>query len=500
MAKIVTDYLDEAVYECPTSIVYTDEFRSISFEELRKEALRISTSIICREICKKPIAILLPRSIDCISSIWGIMYSGNFFSILNYENPHNYIIGLIDRLEPAIIVTNREIERILRGKIVCDILIVEEIINDVSLDAKNTKDIKILSSDLCCLIFTSGSTGEPKGVVTNHYALTEAVESWTNFIKLSQYSVIASQLPLYYAASMWCDIITCVKCRTHMYLIPSDFFKKPAKLLEFLCEKEITNITWSVAPIRLLTDFLSLKTMEFPLISKIVVGGEVLSVELANKLKSFFPHSSIISVYGSTETAGAMYSEPNWDYVETGVIPLKNAFDNTQIIIIPDDTNGELYELFIKSTSLVQGYYKNIKLTNEVFVQNPLHKEYIDLVFKTGDLFRKSKNGELVYVGRRDFQVKKLGNIVNLNEIEKIVNSLKGIKNCGCIYDKPEIVLFYEGVPNEREVWKYLRSMLPLYMIPDQIKMLDYLPYTKSGKIDRQTLKTNMLMRKGNTK
>ena len=126
-------------------------------------------------------------------------------------------------------------------------------------------------------------------------------------------------------------------------------------------------------------------------------------------------------------------------------------------------------------------------------MQNPLNTAYPELIYRTGDLGKYNEYGELVFVSRKDYQIKHMGHRIELGEIEVNVNMLPDIKMAGCIYDeiKGRIVLYYVGEMEEKRLAELMKEKLPRYMIPNRIIRLEQMPLTANGKIDRVTLKKN---------
>ncbi len=137
------------------------------------------------------------------------------------------------------------------------------------------------------------------------------------------------------------------------------------------------------------------------------------------------------------------------------------------------------------------GYYNNWEKTKECYVQNPLNKAYPEIIYRTGDIGRKNQYGELMFVSRKDYQIKHMGHRIELGEIEANVNLLPGIKLSGCVYDdaNQKIVLYFVGDMEAAELTKTLRDKLPRYMLPNKIKKLESMPFTANGKINRKLLK-----------
>ena len=180
---------------------------------------------------------------------------------------------------------------------------------------------------------------------------------------------------------------------------------------------------------------------------------------------------------------------------ENEPIPIGRPFDNTDIILLNDNNeraeNGEQGEICIRGTCLTLGYYNNPEKTAEVFVQNPLNKFYPELIYRTGDIGRINEYGELVFVSRKDSQIKHMGHRIELGEIDSAAQKCEAVRRTCCVYDADakRIVLFYVGDVAENELSAFLATYLPRYMMPAVCVKLDTMPLTDNGKTDRRTLK-----------
>lgn len=189
------------------------------------------------------------------------------------------------------------------------------------------------------------------------------------------------------------------------------------------------------------------------------------------------------------------YYEVDRDFELDEAIPIGRPFRNTDIILLNEDNKqakqGETGEICIRGTSLTLGYYRNPEKTNEVFVQNPLNDSYPELIYRTGDLGRYNERGELIFVSRKDNQIKHMGHRIELGEIEVVANMHPMIKTACCVFDdiKKKIILYYVGDIAKAEVAAFLKQKLPRYMVPNMIENLDSMPLTANGKINRVLLK-----------
>jgi len=269
-------------------------------------------------------------------------------------------------------------------------------------------------------------------------------------------------------------------------------FKMPIKLVEFLNEHKINTVCWVVSALTMISAFGTFKTVKPEYLHTVAFGSEVFPIKQFNLWKSVLPNAKFTNLYGPTEGTGmCCFYKVNREFELSDVIPIGRPFKNTEIILLTEDNRraeaGEVGEICIRGTSITLGYYNNFEKTNEVFVQNPLNTAYPELIYRTGDLGKYNEYGELVFVSRKDYQIKHMGHRIELGEIEVNVNLLEGISSSCCIYDKEKgkIVLYYVGEKDEKELICILKEKLPRYMIPNKIERLEHMPLTANGKIDR---------------
>lgn len=222
--------------------------------------------------------------------------------------------------------------------------------------------------------------------------------------------------------------------------------------------------------------------------------------KLLNKWRKMVPDAVYANLYGPTEIAvDCTYYIVDREFEETENIPIGIACKNTDILVLNDQDNlvsaGEIGELCVRGSCIAYGYYGNSIKTEEVFVQNPLNDKYPEKIYRTGDLVKYNKRGELLFIGRKDFQIKHRGYRIELGEIETAVFSAPNVENCCAIYDEEnkKIVIFV--VPetlNKKVVYAHLKRLLPQYMLPGIIMTEKALPLNSNGKIDRPILKSRL--------
>ena len=225
-----------------------------------------------------------------------------------------------------------------------------------------------------------------------------------------------------------------------------------------------------------------------------------------NQWRKAMPETIFVNLYGPSETCDAStYYIVDREFADDEPLPIGYPCENTDIFVL-DENNQKVIgdsvgELCIRGTSLAYGYYRDFEKTVTAFVQNPLQDCYTELIYRTGDLVRYNNYGELMYVGRKDSQIKHMGHRIELEEIEAAVSSIGGVECCACLYDERQskIVLFYTGEADETAISKQLGKVVPEYMLPKRKEKLDNMPINLNGKIDRVTLK-NFLDKRSSSK
>ena len=224
------------------------------------------------------------------------------------------------------------------------------------------------------------------------------------------------------------------------YIIPKSLFMFPLKLVEFLNEKKINTICWVVSALTMISAFGTFEKAVPKYLHTIAFGSEVFPIKQFKLWRQYLPNARFINLYGPTECTGmSCYYEVNRDFELDESIPIGRPFRNTEIILLDENNKppkpGEVGEICIRGTSLTLGYYNNFEKTGEVFVQNPLNTAYPELIYRTGDLGRYNEYGELVFVSRKDNQIKHMGHRIELGEIEVVANMHPDIKSACCLFD-----------------------------------------------------------------
>ena len=281
-----------------------------------------------------------------------------------------------------------------------------------------------------------------------------------------------------------------------MQLIPRSYFSNPTVLMDYLADNGATTLIWAVSAMCFVSIMNGLEYRTPETINKVMFSGEVMPVKHLNKWRKFLPDATYVNLYGPTEiTCNCTYYILDRDFEKDESIPAGIPFANEKVFLLDEENRlvsepGECGEICVCGTCLALGYYRDPVRTAEAFVQNPLNDRFSEMMYRTGDIGKYDEDGNLIYVSRKDFQIKHMGQRIELGEIEAAAMAADGITRACCIYNtkKKRIELFYTGEAEKTDLNEVLKVRLPQFMIPGRTVKLEEMPMNKNGNIDRSKL------------
>jgi amino acid adenylation domain-containing protein len=499
----VLEYFEQgALANCRQKVAVVDHDRRYTFAELERFAKNCAALILQRTaVFNQPIAVFLPKSAQTIIADLGILYSGNCYANLDLKSPRERLKAILQNLGASLIITSTAHVAVLRSEGVSEdqLLLVES-----AMTAEATHDNaallarveQVIDTDPLCIIHTSGSTGIPKGVALNHRCTIDFMDWVFQRLGLDGSEVIGSLSPFYFDIYTL-ELYLCLAKGATLVIIPEQCAAFPVKLLDFMAAQAISFIFWVPTIMVNIANQDLLAKWKLAALRKIFFAGEVFPTKHLNYWRRHLPGATFVNLYGPIEiSVDCTYFIVDREMADDEKLPIGFPCRNTDILILNDQNQpaqvDEPGELCVRGSSLALGYWNNPERTAQAFVQNPLNTHYPELIYRTGDLVYRNERGEIMFTGRKDFQIKHLGYRIELGEIEHAVLQVEGIRNCCVVYHqgRKEITLFFESDQDfsAADIRVRLAAFLPKYMLPSVFHRMDQLPKNPNGKIDRQLL------------
>ena len=555
--KNVLEWLEATVTKYSDKPAFSDTESSITFAQVYDIARNTGAYLIEKlGVDRTPVAVFAGRKMVTPAYFLGVVYAGRPYAPIDASLPDKRIEKILENLCPRAIVADREslehVESIVdelaksEGFDRPQIFVAEDIsrfewivgadgnckisestggavpgceeeTDDIA--AENEKDTdggvvavragetddssleklaavrrQMSMTDPLYIIYTSGSTGNPKGVMTSHLSLMTYINAYCDVMHIEGDDVLGNQSPLDYIAAIR-DIYLPLKTGCSTAIIPKEYFMEPNALFDYMNEKKVSSVGWSVSAFTILTSLGAFEEVGLKSLRKICFSGSVMPCKVLRKWQENLPEAHFVNQYGPTEaTASCTYYSVDHTVEEDEVLPIGQAYDNYRVFLIDEHGNepavGEQGEICVCGPILALGYYNDKERTDAAFTLNPINKAYPERMYRTGDYGRLDEDGILHFCGRMDRQIKHMGHRVELDEVEHAANVVEGVAESCVIYNKAKevLILFYTGDCDRRSLALALRDELPGFMVPRKIKKLELLPKLPNGKYDMKKL------------
>ena len=506
----ILELLERSAERFPDRPAFGDPEKDISFRELVRKA-RAAGELLAADVpSESPVAFYLEKSVDAVTAMFGAVYAGGFYSFIDVRQPAARAQKVLDVLEPAVLITDEEnAEKAEELSFGGRRILLKDLLEQAGkiLSGQEAPLSPVLArirsamTDTAPLYvnFTSGSTGTPKGVAVCHRSVIEFIAHFAPLFQVTEEDIFGNQAPFDFDVSVK-DIYSGLYTGAKVQIIPREYFSNPTQLMDYLCEKKTTILIWAVSAMCFVSIMNALDYRIPETVRAVGFSGEVMPIKQLNVWKKYLPDAMYVNLYGPTEiTCNCTYYvlDPGKEYGLEEVIPAGTAFENEKVFLLdeenqevdPSDLSGE-GEICVGGTCVALGYYRDPERTAAAFVQNPLNDRYPERIYRTGDIGRYDADGNLVYVSRKDFQIKHLGHRIELGEVEADTMARDGVSRACCIYDakKKRLILFYTGERDKKDLEKELKEILPPFMVPNKTIRLEEMPLNKNGKIDRHAL------------
>ncbi|RQA17831.1 non-ribosomal peptide synthetase, partial [Pseudomonas aeruginosa] len=497
---------EEQARQRPQAVALILDEQRLSYGELNARANRLAHCLIARGVgADVPVGLALERSLDMLVGLLAILKAGGAYLPLDPAAPEERLAHILDDSGVRLLLTQGHLLERLPRQTGVEVLAIDGLVLD---GYAESDPLPTLSADnLAYVIYTSGSTGKPKGTLLTHrnaLRLFSATEAWFGFDERDVWTLFHSYA---FDFSVW-EIFGALLYGGCLVIVPQWVSRSPEDFYRLLCREGVTVLNQTPSAFKQLMAMACSADMatQQPALRYVIFGGEALDLQ---SLRPWFQRfgdrqPQLVNMYGITETTVHVTYRPVSEAdLEGGLVsPIGGTIPDLSWYILDRDLNpvprGAVGELYIGRAGLARGYLRRPGLSATRFVPNPFPGGAGERLYRTGDLARFQADGNIEYIGRIDHQVKVRGFRIELGEIEAALAGLAGVRDA--------VVLAHDGVGGTQLVGyvvadsaedaerlreslrESLKRHLPDYMVPAHLMLLERMPLTVNGKLDRQAL------------
>ncbi|GAA0740370.1 amino acid adenylation domain-containing protein [Gaetbulibacter jejuensis] len=492
--KTVVHLLEEQAEKTPHHVAVVFENNSLTYSELIQNVDHFASFLLSEGIQKGDIVgLVASRSSELIAAIFGILKVSASYLPVDPSYPQDRIEYVLRDSNVKYILFDTTFE--MKGSMHTKKASFNEVLSSTINVHQVSNDLP-KPSDLAYIIYTSGSTGNPKGVMVNHYSLTNVLFALNRLYPCLEDDSFLFKTSFCFDVSL-SEIFGWLFNGGKLVILENGSEAIPAEIEKTIAKHKVTHINFVPSMFNAILDSIDKNDIgKYDSVKYFMIAGEAFTPELAEKFNALGLAANLENIYGPTEATiyASYYSLKNWNPKTR--IPIGKPIDNTQLYVLDDNlklqTVGILGELYIGGAALARGYINCQELSAEKFISNPYSPN--QLLYKTGDLVRWLPCGNIEYFGRIDSQVKVRGYRIDLGEIENAFNSQDAVSESVVVVNEikgDKYICAYLVLKHEIDVLKIKTSVagiLPSYMLPDFLIQIDIIPLLINGKIDKKAL------------
>jgi amino acid adenylation domain-containing protein len=491
---------DAQVERTPDAVAAIYEHEQLTYRELNGRADQLARHLQRLGVgLETRVGICVQRSLDMLVGLLGVLKAGGAYVPLDPTYPSERLAFMIEDAQVPVVLTQQPlIERLPRHQ--AEVVCLDSTWAAIAEESAEDPDSCATGDNLAYLLYTSGSTGNPKGVLGTHRATINRLWWMWQTYPFEPGEVCCQRTSLSFVDSVW-EIFGPLLQGIPTVIVPDPVAKDPLQMLQTLVVHGVTRIVVVPSLLHVLLDAQDHTQTELPSLKYCVSSGETLPTDLAQHFARTMPHSVLLNLYGSSEVAADVTSYEIQTDETYAATPIGRPIANTQIYLldrhaqlVPIGVTGELH---VGGDGVARGYFNRPELTVERFIPHHFSAVPGTRLYKTGDVARYRADGNIALVGRLDYQVKIRGMRVELGEPEAVLAQHHAVHQAVVMARDDAlggerlvayVVLRPGHATTASDLRDHLKAKLPDYMVPSAFVILDALPVTPNGKVDRRSL------------
>ncbi|MBV1920683.1 MAG: amino acid adenylation domain-containing protein, partial [Pseudomonadales bacterium] len=507
---------EQQVLLTPDKIAAVDDNITLTYRQLNQKTNQLANYLVEKGVAKNDlVGLCADRSVEFLVGILGILKAGGAYVPMDPKYPQDRLTYMQENSAVTVLLSQKHLaEKVVAAK-TAHVFYLDADWHSIEQYSTENLTVAVTPTDRAYMIYTSGSTGLPKGAIIRHDGAVNHIEAERVDLAFPEAFSFLQTAPSSSDISVW-QFLGPVICGGKTVVL--DDVTNAKKLFDLVKQHELDVVELVPVALQLLMDHVrGLPETErgLPLLRWMMATGEAVSVDLVNDWLALYPNIPVVNAYGPTEAADDVIQCNIKVPIEAGQrsVPIGKPLANLNVFVVDDQLRlvpaGIPGEICISGIGVGEGYWQNPEKTQEAFVVNPFEGMHCEVVgsthatmYRTGDLGRWLADGSIEYLDRVDNQVKIRGFRIELGEVEAAVAGAQGVREGAVIVkqDMPggaALVAFIIAADKNdfsiASVRAELRGKLPDFMVPAAIELLDQLPTTPAGKVDKKALEKRVI-------